>query len=408
MAGGTDGGFGLGHLPYGVFSPAGGRPRVGVCFEDLVLDVGAVAREKGEPWSTWFDRPSLNTFMAQGWEAWTEVRSRLQQWLADRRVDSFLLPLDSVALLMPFEVADYVDFYASEHHAGNVGRLFRPGADPLTPNWRHLPLAYHGRAGTVVVSGSEIPRPWGQHLPAGAGGSGGSAGSGGGGSARPVYGPSQRLDFEAEVGFVVGTPSERGSPVPLTSVRDHVFGVVLVNDWSARDLQAWEYVPLGPNLSKSFATSISPWVTPLDALAGAWCQTPARSMPVVSYLDDTGRTDGLDLRLSVHLNGTEISQPPFSEMYWSYAQMLAHMTVNGASLRTGDLYASGTVSGPAPDQWGSLLELSRGWTSPVRTGAGDRLWLEDGDEVVVSAEAAGAGGMITLGEVAGRVVPRVL
>lgn len=403
---GTD--FGVNHLPYGVFAPHGKAPRVGVRFEDRVLDIGATAREKGEPWAGWFERPSLNTFMAQGRPAWAEVRARLRQWLADRRVSEFLFPLDSVELLMPIEVADYVDFYASEHHATNVGRLFRPGSEPLAPNWRHMPIAYHGRAGTVVVSGSDIPRPSGQHLPAGAGLGSGSAGSrsagAGAGSVRPVFGPTERLDFEAEVGFVVGGPSARGAAVPLDRAGQHVFGVVLVNDWSARDIQAWEYVPLGPHLSKSFATSISPWITPLAALEDAWCEPPARQIAPVPYLDDAGRRDGLDLDLSVTLNGKEITRPPFKGMYWTYAQMLAHMTVNGASLRVGDLYASGTVSGPDSDQWGSLLELSRGWTTPVPSGAGDRLWLEDGDEVVISAQAAGAGGTIVLGEVAGRVV----
>jgi fumarylacetoacetase len=310
-------------------------------------------------------------------------------------VEPCLVPRAEAELHLPFEVADYVDFYASEHHATNVGLIFRPGAEPLTPNWKHLPIGYHGRAGTVVVSGTPVVRPSGQRkVPA---------------DPAPVHGPTRRLDIEAEVGFVVGTPTSLGDRVALADADAHVFGVCLVNDWSARDLQAWEYVPLGPFLGKSFATSVSPWVVPLDALAPARTRPPVRGPEPLPYLDDRAADPpyGLDLSLEVRLNGEVIARPPFSGMYWTYAQMLAHMTVNGASLRTGDLYASGTVSGPERGTRGSLIELTWNGDEPLRLADGTtRSFLEDGDEVTISATApAGNGTRISLGEVTGRVEP---
>jgi fumarylacetoacetase len=294
---------------------------------------------------------------------------------------------------LPFTVADYVDFYASEHHATNVGRILRPGSDPLPPSWRHLPIGYHGRAGTVVPSGTPVVRPRGQRrTPEG----------------DVVFGPSTRLDLEAELGFVVGTPSPLGTSVPVAAFPDHVFGVCLVNDWSARDIQAWEYVPLGPFLGKSFATSVSPWVVPLAALDAARVRPPARDPQPLPYLDDSAEQPwGLDVRLEVRLNGHVLSRPPAAGMYWTAAQQLAHLTVGGASLRTGDLYASGTVSGRDPAERGSLLELSWGGRDLLRLPDGTtRTFLEDGDEVVISASAPGPGGStIGFGEVRGTIAP---
>jgi fumarylacetoacetase len=295
------------------------------------------------------------------------------------------VPLADVELRMPFDVPDYVDFYSSEHHAENVGRIFRPGQPPVLPNWRHLPVGYHGRAGTVVVSGTPVVRPRGQR---GAG----------------DFGPSRRLDIEAEVGFVVGAGSTPGRPVSTVDFEEHVFGVVLVNDWSARDIQSWEYQPLGPFLGKSFATSVSPWVVPLSALATV--DAPEQDPPVVEYLREPRRFS-YDIRLAVDWNGTEVSRPPFRELYWTPAQQLAHLTVNGASLRTGDLFASGTVSGPVRDQTGSFLELTWDGAEPVRLADGSqRTFLEDGDTVTIRAVGAGAdGGEVDLGEVSGTVRP---
>ena len=387
----SDTGFGLDNLPYGVFSTGGGARRSGVAVGELVLDLAAVT---GDPVHA---TGSLNAFLARGPAAWRELRTRLTALLTDPTarddVEPHLLPRTDVVLHLPVEVADYVDFYSSQHHAENVGRMFRPGSPPLTPNWKHLPIGYHGRAGTVQVSGTPVVRPSGQRKAPD--------------HEVPTFGPSQRLDVEAEVGFVVGAPSTLGRPVPLRDFDQHVFGVCLVNDWSARDVQAWEYVPLGPFLGKSFLTSVSPWVVPLAALERARVRPPARDQQPLPYLDDSAEPWGLDVALELRLNGELLSSPPFASTYWTAAQQLAHLTVNGASLRTGDLYASGTVSGPAKDQRGSLLELSWGGTEPIRLADGTtRTFLEDGDEVVITATAPGTGGgRISLGEVTGRVEP---
>jgi fumarylacetoacetase len=395
--------FGVHNLPYGVFTTPDepSRRRIGVAVGDYVLDAGAAAHatqalhEVAAPLSA----PVLNPLLAAGRPVWTQVRAALIAWLtdADHRpaVEPCLLPREDVDLHLPFEVGDYVDFYSSEHHATNLGRLFRPGSAPLTPNWKHLPIGYHCRSGTVVVSGTPVVRPQGQRKAPD--------------QDAPGFGPSRRLDIEAEVAFVVGAPSPLGVPVPLDAFADHVFGVCLLNDWSARDLQAWEYVPLGPFLGKSFATSLAPWVVPLDALDHARTAPPARDVAPLPYLDDRQDAEpwGLDLDLEVRLNGTVVSRPTFAGMYWTAAQQLAHMTVNGASLRAGDLYASGTVSGPEPGTEGSLIELAWNGERPLKLPDGStRTFLEDGDEVTLTATAPGPHGTrIGFGEVTGRVRP---
>jgi fumarylacetoacetase len=386
-------------LPYGVFSHRGPDRRVGVALDDQVVDL-AVLEAAGLLGSTdnVLSSGSLNAFMARGASLWTTVRSRLANLLTAANpaetVREALIPLAEVTLHLPFEVADYVDFYSSLYHAENVGRIFRPGGEPLTANWRHLPIGYHGRSGTVVVSGTPIVRPSGQRQERGDPG--------------PTFGPSTRLDIECEVGFVVGVGSTQGRPVPASAFDEHVFGVVLLNDWSARDIQAWESAPLGPFLGKSFATSISPWVVPLAALVDARVPLPEQDPPPLPYLRD-GTPWALDLSLSIALNGNVVSQPPFSTMYWSPGQQLAHLTANGASLRTGDLYGSGTVSGPGEDQRGSLLELTWNGTVPLRLGDGStRAFLEDGDTVSITASAPGPGGVpIGFGSVDGTIVPTI-
>ncbi|GAA0565285.1 fumarylacetoacetase [Paractinoplanes ferrugineus] len=383
-------GFGLANLPYGIFTSGPDDRRTGVAVGDRVLDLAAVT---GDPVHA---TGSLNAFMAQGPAAWSRLRRRLVDLLTDEShrsaVEPHLHPAAAVTMHLPVEVADYVDFYSSRHHAENLGRMFRPGTPPLTPNWTHLPIGYHGRAGTVQVSGTPVVRPNGQRKSP---------------DAAPSLGPSRRLDIEAEVGFVVGVPTALGESVALGEFDQHVFGVCLVNDWSARDLQAWEYVPLGPFLGKSFLTSMSPWIVPVEALAAARVAPPARAEPLLPYLDDTEHPWGLDLALEVRLNGELISSPPFAEMYWTPAQQLAHLTVNGASLRTGDLFASGTVSGPARDQRGSLIELSWGGAEPLTlAGGGTRTFLEDGDEVTITATAPAAdGSRLSFGAVTGRIAP---
>jgi fumarylacetoacetase len=359
-------GFGLDNLPYGVFSRPGEAPRVGTRLGDMVLDLSPLGAE--------FRRPTLNALMAMGRPVWETARMRVRDLAAGGAADAH--PLGQVRLHLPFEVADFVDFYSSLEHATNLGRLFRPDSDPLLPNWRRLPVGYHGRAGTVVVSGTPVRRPWGQAKPPDA--------------AEPVFRPTRRLDVELELGFVVGAGSLLGEPVPPAAFRDHVFGFVLVNDWSARDVQAWEYQPLGPFLGKSFATSIGAWVTPLDALEPFRVEGPPQEPPPLEYLAG-GEPWNLDVELELEVNGEVVSRTNARHLYWSMPQQLAHLTVNGASLRTGDLCASGTISGAEAGSEGSLIE---------RFG-GER-FLADGDEVVLRGLA---GGQVALAEVRGRVLP---
>ena len=383
--------FDLDNLPYGVFSPrdsAQGR-RVGVRIGDFVLDLAGVSAD------AWWGAVSLNAFMATGPQQWATARTWITEVLGDdvheERTSPHLHPLDAVELHLPIEVGDYVDFYASEQHASNVGRIFRPDQEPLLPNWKHLPVGYHGRSGTVVASGTDIIRPCGQRkAPT---------------QEQPTFGPSRRLDIEAELGFVLGVGSALGDRIATGAFAQHTFGVVGLNDWSARDIQAWEYVPLGPFLGKSFATSISHWVTPLAALDAAWTPLPTQDPEPLDYLA-VERRSGLDIEVEVLLNGTVVSRPPYSSMYWSPAQMLAHTTVNGASVRTGDLWGSGTISGAAPEQRGSFLELSWGGKEPFEIDGVERTFLEDGDSVTLRYTAPGtSGGRIALGDVTGRVLP---
>ncbi len=378
------------NLPYGVFSRDDEEPRVGARIGEYVLDLAPVAATEMLDVHAVFVEPTLNELLRQGRPVWDSIRTWLVGLVTDEAerdlVEPHLVPLAEVELRMPFAVGDYVDFYASLDHASNVGRIFRPDQEPLLPNWRHLPVGYHGRGGTVVPSGTPVVRPSGQRK----------------GDEGPVFGPSTRLDIEAELGFVIGSGTALGSPIAAGDFADHVFGVVGLNDWSARDIQAWEYVPLGPFLGKSFATSISAWVTPLAALVAAWTDLPGQVPEPLPYLAP-GATRGLDIDVEVVLNGEVVSRPPFRTMYWSPAQMLAHLTVNGASTRPGDLFASGTISGPEPDQRGSFLELSWGGQEPMADG---RTFLEDGDEVVLRYSAPGTGGgRISLGDVVGRIEP---
>jgi len=386
-----DTGYGLNNLPLGVFSShPGAAPRTGVAVGPWVLDLAAATGDPVHATGT------LNDHLAQGPAAWARLRSRLIEWFTDpahrEAVAPHLVPRAEVTMHLPVTVGDYVDFYSSQHHAENIGAMFRPGSPPLTPNWKHLPIGYHGRSGTVAVSGTPVVRPNGQRKEPS--------------DTAPTFGPSRRLDIEAEVGFVVGAPSQLGTAVPVGAFAEHVFGVCLVNDWSSRDLQSWEYVPLGPFLGKSFLTSISPWVVPLAALQVARVDPPAREAALLPYLDDDARW-GLDINLEVRLNGEVVSRPPFASMYWTPAQQLAHMTVNGASIRTGDLFASGTVSGPERGQRGSFIELSWGGTEPLTLNDGStRSFLQDGDEVTITATAPGTGGgRISFGEVTGGIVP---
>ncbi|MDT7842018.1 fumarylacetoacetase [Streptomyces justiciae] len=378
--------FGLTNLPYGVYSTTPGQePRVATRYGDHVIDLALLLDDDV------FAGPSLNAFMAQGHARWVEVRAAITERLQGEIPTEAVHDLGAVTLHLPFEVADYVDFYASEHHASNLGRLFRPdNPDPLMPNWKHLPVGYHGRAASVVVSGTDVIRPSGQRK--------------GPQDPAPVFGPSTRLDIEAELGFVLGTGNAMGESIGAEEAERHIFGVVLFNDWSARDIQAWEYVPLGPNLGKSFASTISPWVVPLLALDAARVPTPVQEPAVLPYLR-MEQPWGLDVDLAVEWNGQVVSRPPYAAMYWSPAQMLAHQTVNGAPSRTGDLFASGTISGPEREQRGAFIELTWGGKEPITVNGQERTFLEDGDEIVLTATAPGADGTrIGFGEARGRIV----
>jgi fumarylacetoacetase len=393
--------FGLAALPYCSFSTHrhAARRLVGVRIGDRVLDLTTASGRLLPGREVLFSGGTLDPFLAAGDGAWADVRAEVTRWLSEdhfrEAVEDLLVPVADAELHLPFTVADYVDFYASEHHASNAGRIFRPGdAEPLAPNWRHLPVGYHGRAGSVVVSGTAIRRPCGQLRGTREGG--------------PAFGPTERLDFEAELGFVVGVETVLGEPVAVTRFAEHVFGVCLVNDWSARDLQRWESTPLGPFLAKSFGTTISPWILPLAALEHARLRPPSRDTRLADYLTES-LDWGLDIDFEVLLNEQPVSRPPYRLTHWSPAQMLAHLTINGAALRTGDLFASGTVSGPEHKHHGSLLELTWNGTEPITLPDGStRAWLDDSDEVTITATAAGPDGIrIGLGEARGQILPAI-
>jgi fumarylacetoacetase len=400
---GADGsGFGLENLPYGVVARGGGpaRPAVRIGDRALILEPLAEAGLLGDLPPGVLAGPVLNPFLALGRPAWSATRARLGALLREGSPEqeaaaAALVPLDDVQTRLPVAIGDYVDFYSSIEHASNVGRIFRPDAEPLLPNWRHLPVGYHGRASSVIVSGTDVRRPKGQLPPPEPGGA-------------PRFGPSERLDIELELGFVTGPGNALGTSIPTGAARDHIFGFVLVNDWSARDIQRWEYVPLGPFLGKSFATSVSPWIVPLEALEPHRVAAPPQYPEPLPYLR-TEEDWALDIALEVALapeggGETVVSHTNASLLYWTAPQQLAHATVNGTNVRPGDLYASGTISGAEPDSRGSLLELSWGGRDELALAGGvTRRFLEDGDTVVLR----GGAGPVSFGEVRGRILPSV-
>jgi fumarylacetoacetase len=374
-----DSDFPLENLPYGVFDAGDGR-RIGIAIGDQVLDLYALADAGLVPHTAVLQDVDLNGFLALGREAWHETRARLMGLLTEGSTeirDSGIAALhdrSSVTMHLPFTPGDYVDFYSSIEHASNLGRMFRPDAEPLLPNWRHLPVGYHGRASTVVVSGTPVRRPHGQSKPD---------------DGPPIEGPSRALDIELEVGFVTGPGNALGEPIDADDAGDHIFGLVLVNDWSARDIQRWEYVPLGPFLGKSFATTISPWVVTLEALVPYMVPGPPQEPEPLPYLQTQGDWGvGIDLEVGLASPSMDtpdvISRTSFAGMYWTMAQQLAHVTVNGTAIRPGDLYASGTVSGSEPGTYGSLIELTWGGRDSIPLSDGSqRTYLEDGDTVVL-------------------------
>jgi fumarylacetoacetase len=390
--------YGSASVRYGSASVRASGPRLVARIGEHALDLAAACKIMLPELEPLVATPTLNALLADRPATWRLLRGAITDWLSSKHhravVEPLLVPLGELSLHLPVEVADYVDFYACEHHAANLGRLLRPGTDPLPAAWKHLPIGYHGRAGTIVVSGTPVRRPIGLRRVA---------------SGDVAVGPSERLDLEAEIGFVLGNPTRQGERVGLGESAEHLFGVCLVNDWSARDIQAFEYVPLGPFLGKSFATSVSPWIVPLEAFDAARVAPPRRDVPLAAYLDDQAEPPfGLDIELSVRLRGAELSRPPARVMYWTAAQMIAHLSVNGATIRAGDLIASGTVSGARQSQLGSLMELTRGGSAPIRLPDGTtRAFLEDGDVVAISGRVVASGGRpeLSLGEVSGEVLP---
>ena len=412
--------FPLANLPYGVFSRRSGnpRPRVGVAIGDSILDVTAAVNNECvslSPAAAVCDRLTLNALMELDRAERIQFRSALTEVLRDgsdlarkaMSCDDILVPMRDANLHLPVAIGDYTDFYASIHHATNVGSMFRP-EQPLLPNYKYVPIGYHGRASSIVVSGTPIRRPAGQTRPADA--------------ETPKYGPTRMLDYESELGLFVGSGNELGSAVPLSDAEGHVFGYCLVNDWSARDIQAWEYQPLGPFLAKNFATTVSPWVVTAEAVEPYRVRAferPAGDPRPLDYLmtEENERSGGIDATLEVYISSKKmrddgvspvlLSKAPFALMYWTMAQLVAHHTSNGCNLKTGDLIASGTVSGPAPDQLGCLLELTKRGANPVTLPTGEsRKFLEDGDEVIMRGRlGSGTGPTIGFGECRGVILP---
>jgi len=419
--------FPIQNLPYGIFKPRNGGPRAGVAIGDLILDLslleelghfrdvvanaapgGRIRNDlpRGTAAATsLFSGDSLNAFMALGRPAWKKTREILQHLLsadaanlrdnAELRARAFHKQ-NEVTTQLPAHIGDYTDFYSSYHHAHNVGTMLRGPDNALMPNWKWLPVAYHGRASSIVVSGAEVKRPRGQTKPPDA--------------SSPVYGPSKSLDFELETAFFIGPGNSLGQPVPIDRAEDHIFGIVLMNDWSARDIQTWEYQPLGPFLAKNFCTSISPWVVTLEALEPFRTGLSAQDPPPLAYLKRANDFT-FDIHLEARLQTAKMTQPQtitrtnFQNLYWSIAQQLAHQTVNGCNLQPGDLLASGTISGPTEDSRGCMLELTWRGANPLQLSSGEtRKWLEDGDTLSITGWCQGDGYRIGFGEVNGRVI----
>uniref|UniRef100_A0A2P2LII2 Fumarylacetoacetase n=2 Tax=Rhizophora mucronata TaxID=61149 RepID=A0A2P2LII2_RHIMU len=403
--------FPIHNLPYGVFRPQRGSPaRPAVAIGDYVLDLSEIALAglfNGPILkdSDCFQQPSLNKFLSMGRPAWKEARATLQKLLsstepklrdnANLRQKS-LVPMSKVEMLLPVMIGDYTDFFSSIHHTKNCGIIFRGPQTPVQENWYQLPVAYHGRASSVIISGTDILRPRGQSAPTG--------------SSTPNFGPSQKIDFELEMATVVGTGNELGKPVDINEAANHIFGLVLMNDWSARDIQAWESFPLGPFLGKSFGTTISPWIVTLDALEPFACDAPKQDPKPLPYLsEEFSKNYDVSLEVRIKPAGQEVStavtKSNLKNLYWTLTQQLAHHTVNGCNLRPGDLLGTGTISGPEPDSLGCLLELTWNGQKPVSLNGTERKFLEDGDEVILSAFSKGDGYVVGFGTCSGKILP---
>lgn len=401
--------FPIQNLPYGAFyDKHNTQTRIGVAIGDWVLDLSVLEQQALLPISSnqpVFNKPVLNDFLALGPSVWKLVRERITDLLSHdnptirdnealRR--TCFIPMGEVRLELPVHIGDYTDFYASEAHAKNIGGFFRDKTNPLLPNWKHMPIAYHGRSSSIVLSGTPIQRPYGQIKQSP--------------DTPPVFAATNKLDFELEMGFFIGQGNPLGQPISITNASEQVFGFVMVNDWSARDIQQWEYQPLGPFLAKNFATSISPWVVAAEAMAPFKIQMPNPSQIPLPYLQQPNRqTYAIELNVAIKPAGesdfTTLSRSNYRYLYWSVEQQIAHHTITGCPLRPGDLLASGTISGPAPTTWGSLIELTHNGTVPIQLPHGQsRLYLQDGDEIKLTAWCEGGDYRLGFGEVTGLIV----
>ncbi|WP_127022055.1 fumarylacetoacetase [Flagellimonas beolgyonensis] len=394
--------FSIHNIPFGIFSTEDRSPRVGVAVGEHILDLAAVAELDVFDFNTAvLEKDTLNDFIALGKEITKRVRKNIQHWLQDDHSvlagkPELFVKQSEAQMHMPVYVGDYTDFYSSIEHATNVGKMFRDPENALLPNWKHIPVGYHGRASSIIVSGQAIHRPKGQTLPNGAN--------------APVFGPTQRLDFELEMGFICGKDTQLGDSVSTKEAEDYIFGLVLFNDWSARDIQKWEYVPLGPFLAKNFASSISPWVVTMEALEPFRVAGPTQEPKVLPYLEYEGAKNyDINLEVDITPNGGEantICHSNFKYMYWNMAQQLAHHTVNGCNINVGDMMASGTISGKDENAYGSMLELAWMGTKPVQLKDGsERKFILDGDTVTMRGYAEKDGKRVGFGEVSTKVLP---
>lgn len=401
--------FPIQNLPYGVFKLKNKKPRIGVAIGDYVLDL-AFLYKKGYLDNLYinnnvFKSSSLNKFIALGKSYHTITRARISELLnynngelRDKKsdVEKALIPQNKVSMLLPVQVPNYTDFYSSLEHASNVGKMFRPDAPPLLPNWKHIPVGYHGRASSIVISGTPVKRPLGQTLPEG--------------SENPIFGPSKSVDFELETGFIIGAENGLGKSISVNDAENYIFGMVLFNDWSARDIQRWEYVPLGPFLAKNFASSMSPWVVTMEALEPFKVEGPVQDPAPLDYLQFKGNKN-YDIHLEVYIQPegakeTLVCKSNHKYLYWNMAQQLAHHTVNGCNMQIGDVCASGTISGPTPDSFGSMLELAWKGTKPLKMEDGsERKFIEDNDTVIMRGYAYKHGVRIGFGEVSSKLLP---
>ncbi|HET8866513.1 MAG TPA: fumarylacetoacetase [Gracilimonas sp.] len=403
--------FPIQNLPFGAFQTEEGEIHLCSAIGEFVVDLFVLDEEGLFHGPELNDRfvfqdSTLNYFMSLGKPAWKEARETLQSLLSENtpllRDDELLRgrvfkKQDEVEMVLPVQIGDYTDFYSSEQHARNVGTMFRDPDNALLPNWKHLPVGYHGRASSIVVSGTDIHRPKGQILPKD--------------SDQPVFGASKLVDFELEMGFLTGPGNDLGEPISVDEAEDHIFGLTLVNDWSARDIQKWEYQPLGPFLAKNWATSVSPWIVTLDALEPFRADCSEQDPKPLDYLHQKKRIT-FDIQLEVFLKTSKQTEPfkictsNFTHLYWTMAQQLAHHTITGCNIQPGDLYGSGTISGPDKDSYGSMLELAWKGTKPLKLPSGEeRTFLEDGDEVVMTGFAQGEGYKVGFGEVRGKILP---